>query len=271
MIHITDKEFRLLSDYIRDFCGINLKEEKKTLLVGRLSNILTEMGIADFSEYYARICKDKSGVEVSKLVDKITTNHTYFMREAQHFQFFTEEVLPFLESNVSTKDLRIWCAASSSGEEPYTLAILLEEYFAERGLMWDKRVLATDLSLNALSKARSGIYPVQSIETMPKTWQLKYFQKISPDSVKVNANIQKEVIFRRFNLLEETFPFKKKFHTIFCRNVMIYFDNDVKEELINKMYDSLEYGGYLFIGHSESLNREKTKFRYIKPAVYRKL
>lgn len=271
MIKISDEEFRLLAEYIKEHSGIHLRDEKKTLLVGRLSNMLTEMGMESFSAYYKFLKNDVKGDELSRLIDKVTTNHTYFMREAEHFTYLSQTVLPYLQETVTNRDLRIWCAASSTGEEPYTLAILLDEYFKNSGELWNKKLLATDLSSNVLENAKKGIYSGEKVSTLPKIWALNYFDKIDGSDYQVKQRLRQEVIFRRFNLLEPVFPFKKKFQVIFCRNVMIYFDNPTKDMLIDKLYDSLEYGGYLFIGHSESINRERTKFKYIKPAVYRKL
>lgn len=271
MIKMTDEEFKLLSRYIKENSGINLKVEKKTLLIGRLNNMLLELGMDNFMTYYKHLQNDIQGTELSRLIDKVTTNHTYFMREAEHFSYFTQTVLPYFSANVRNRDFRIWCAASSTGEEPYTLAILLEEYFKMSAEKWDKKLLATDLSLNVLETAKNGIYSSDKVNALPKIWALNYFDKVTPMEYQVKSNLRNEVIFRRFNLLEPVFPFKQKFHVIFCRNVMIYFDNPTKETLINKFYENLEYGGYLFIGHSESINRESTKFKYIKPAVYRKV
>jgi len=271
MLKITDDEFRLLTGYIKEHSGIHLGDEKKALLVGRLSSMLATLGMDTFMSYYKFLQNDTEGKELSRLIDKITTNHTYFMREAEHFNYFTQTVLPYLHNNVKNKDLRIWCAASSTGEEPYTLAILLEEYFKGTGEKWEKKLLATDLSTNVLAQANEGVYASEKIASLPKIWALNYFDKISTSEYRVKKILKEAVLFRRFNLLEPVFPFKKKFHVIFCRNVMIYFDNPTKEALINKLYNSLEYGGYLFIGHSESLNREQTNFKYIKPAVYRKM
>ncbi len=271
MIKMTDDEFKLLSCYIKEYSGINLKLEKKALLIGRLNNMLLELGMDSFMTYYKFLQNDTQGTELSRLIDKVTTNHTYFMREAEHFTYFTQLVLPYFYTNIKNRDFRIWCAASSTGEEPYTLAILLEEYFKMSGDKWDKKLLATDLSLNVLETAKSGIYSNDKVNALPKIWALNYFDKITPTECQVKSYLRKEVIFRRFNLLEPVFPFKQKFHVIFCRNVMIYFDIPTKEALINKLYENLEYGGYLFIGHSESINRETTKFKYIKPAVYRKI
>ena len=271
MYKITDEEFTLLANYIKAQSGINLRAEKKTLLVSRLSHVLRDLGIEDFKTYYKYLLKDEEGLEISRLIDRITTNHTYFMREADHFRYLTETVLPFWDENIKDSDLRVWCAASSSGEEAYTLAILLEEYFGKRMISWDKKILATDLSKSILDKAKAGVYSQDQVASLPKNWQLNYFDKEAGDRVKVKDRLKREVIFRRFNLLENQFPFKRKFHVIFCRNVMIYFDNETKEKLIEKLYDALEYGGYLFIGQSESINKAQTRFKYIKPAVYRKI
>jgi chemotaxis protein methyltransferase CheR len=268
---MTDDEFKLLSCYIKENSGINLRAEKKTLLIGRLNNMLIELGMNDFMTYYKFLQNDTQGTELSRLIDKVTTNHTYFMREAEHFNYLTQTVLPYLHKTVNSRDLRFWCAASSTGEEPYTLAILLEEFFKMTDEKWDKKLLATDLSLNVLEYAKKGVYSYDKVNALPKIWALNYFDKITLSEYQIKKYIKNEVIYRRFNLLEHIFPFKQKFHVIFCRNVMIYFDNPTKEELINKLYESLEFGGYLFIGHSESINREKTRFKYVKPAVYRKI
>lgn len=271
MISISDKEFTLLSEFIQKNYGIHLKKEKQTLLTGRLHKVLSELGFNNFTDYYNYLITDKSGKAIAELVDKITTNHTFFMREPDHFVYFRDQVLPYLKSTIKGNDLRIWCAASSTGEEPYTLAMIIKDFF-ERDLMdWDTKLLATDISQVALETAKKGIYPNERTLDLPNIWKTKYFNKIDANNMVVKEQIKNEVIYRRFNLVDDVFPFRKKFHVIFCRNVMIYFDNKTKETLVNKMYDLLEDGGYLFIGHSESLNRETTLFKYIRPAVYRKI
>lgn len=271
MHKLTDEEFNLLAKYIKEYSGIHLKYEKKTMLQGRLQSLVAEMNMKSFMEFYQFIKNDKEGVVLSKLIDRVTTNHTYFMREAEHFTYFKSEVLPFLEKTVRNRDLRIWCAASSSGEEPYTIAMLLEDYFGDKALHWDKKLLATDISVNILDTAKRGIYAKERIKTIPKMWAVNYFDSSGHDMFTVKDKIKNQVIYRRFNLLEPIFPFKRKFHVIFCRNVMIYFDQETKVELINKFYNALEFGGYLFIGHSESVDRNRSQLTYIKPAVYRKL
>lgn len=270
MVTITEKEFKQLSDYIKSNYGIHLKEAKMTLVTGRLHNVLLQAGFNNFTDYYNYVVSDRSGDAVVTLIDKITTNHTFFMREADHFYFFRDKVLPYLASTVKDKDLRIWCAASSSGEEPYTLAMILDEFFGKEKMWWDTKVLATDISEKVLDVAKKGIYSSERIAPLPSHWKKNYFKKFNEENSVLIDKIRNEVIYRKFNLMDNVFPFKKKFHTIFCRNVMIYFDNETKNRLVEKLNDQMEYGGYLFIGHSETLNREITRFKYVMPSVYRK-
>lgn len=269
-IKITLEEFKLLAGYIHSHYGIRLKEQKQTLVMSRLHNVLEKAGFENFTDYYHYLMEDKTGEAVIMLIDKITTNHTYFMREADHFYFFRDKVLPYFEAAVKDKDLRIWCAACSTGEEAYTLGMLLDEFFGKDKLFWDTKVLATDISSQVLETAKQGIYESERIAPLPSQWKMNYFKKADEEHYMIKDVIKKEIIFRRFNLVEPVFPFKKKFHVIFCRNVMIYFDNKTKDELIEKFYDQLEFGGYLFIGHSESINRERSRFKYVMPAIYRK-
>lgn len=272
MLTITDREFSRLTEYIKANYGINLGKKKKALVVGRLQNILIEKNFQNFSEYIDYVMQEKTGEAVRNLVSKITTNHTYFMREPEHFHFFKNTVLPYWYKQLKTSmDLRVWSAGCSSGEEPYTLAMIIADFFSGvNNELWDTKVLATDISTRVLSEAQEGIYPNESLEALPKMWRATYFNRLDNDNSMVTDAIKKEVIFRIFNLMNTSFPFKKKFHVIFCRNVMIYFDSETKRELVNRFYDHMEHGGYLFIGHSESLNREETKFKYVLPAVYRK-
>jgi len=270
MLTITRKEFNLLANFIHENYGIHLKEEKKILVLGRLQNLLERAGFTNFTDYIEYLVSDRTGGAVITLIDKITTNHTFFMREADHFSYFRDNVLPHLINTTGNKDLRIWSAACSSGEEPYTLAMILDEFLGKEKIRWDAKVLATDISDKVLNIARAGIYAKNQIDPLPERWKKSYFKNYDSENLILIDAIKNEVIYRKLNLMDKIFPFKKKFHTIFCRNVMIYFDNDTKNELANKLYNQLEYGGYLFIGHSESLNREATKFKYVMPAIYRK-
>lgn len=269
-ILITDKEFEELAKYIKTNYGINLKEEKKTLVMGRLRQVLYQKNMKNFSEYFDYIYTDKTGKAASEFINRITTNHTYFMRESKHFEYFTDHVLPYIETSVTSKDLRIWSAGCSTGEEPYTLAMIIDEYFGKEKGLWNTQILATDISSKVLETARKGIYNNQRIANIPLVARNKYFKRLDNENNEVIDRIKNEVKFARLNLINDLFPFKKKFHTIFCRNVMIYFDNKTRMELVNKFYDMTEDGGYLFIGHSESLIRSETKYKYVMPAVYRK-
>lgn len=266
---ISDQEFIQLATYIRSNYGIDLKEEKRAMVEGRLNNLLLRNNIKNFSDYFDYVLSDNTGNEVANLVNKITTNHTFFMREPRHFSYLMEKVLPELKSEVKNKDLRIWSAGCSSGEEPYTIAFIIDEFFGKEKALWDTKILATDISSKVLENATKGIYSSESVGKLPSGWLLKYF-KTNGSDYEVVDKIKNEVIFRKFNLMDKTFPFKKRFHIIFCRNVMIYFDKQTKIELVNKFYDLTEPGGYLFIGHSESLDREETRYKYVLPAVYRK-
>lgn len=270
MITITNKEFKQLASFIKGHYGIHLKEEKQALLTGRLQNVLVDLGFRNFTEYYDYIVSDKTGAGVSTLINKITTNHTFFMREVEHFHFFRDKVLPELAAKVRDRDLRIWSAGCSSGEEPYTLAMIIDSFFGNEKGMWDTKILATDISAQVLAEAAKGVYSNSDVSDLPSNWRLSYMKKHDDENMVFSEKIKNQVIYRKFNLMEPRFPFRRKFHVIFCRNVMIYFDAQTKQELVNKYYEALEPGGYLFIGHSESLNREETKFRYVRPAVYRK-
>lgn len=239
--------------------------------MGRLQRVVAENGFKNFTEYYNYVVSDRTGEAVKTLANKITTNHTFFMREVEHFIFFRDKVLPYLVSAAKDKDLRIWSAGCSSGEEPYTLAMIIDEFLGKEKIWWDTKILATDISSQVLEEAIKGVYSSDKTVNLPYRWKVNYFNKIDSKHFVIEDKIKNQVIFRKFNLMEKVFPFKRKFHVIFCRNVMIYFDSETRKELINKFYNSLEYGGYLFIGHSESINRYQTRFKYEMPSVYRKL
>jgi len=267
---ITDKEFSELVRFIKQNYGINLSQ-KRTLVLGRLQHYILQSGFNNFSDYFQHVWNDRSGQAGAILLNKLTTNHTYFLREPQHFDFLERVALPYLaQTETKNKDLRIWSAGCSTGEEPYTLAMIIDSYFAAEKIGWNTKILATDISTAVLEKAQEGVYPSNQLDVLPDLWRKRYFHKIDAENGVVQEKIRKEVIFRRLNLMNETFPFKKKFHLIFCRNVMIYFDAETKRNLINRFYDNTEPGGYLFIGHSESLNRNESRYEFVAPAIYRR-
>ena len=267
MIKITDKEFQHLVDYIKKHYGINL-QQKRILLEGRLNSYLEEHGLKTFSEYIKMLEADTAGKEITNLLNKVTTNHTFFMRESEHFTYLKNQVLPILERDVRDRDLRVWCAASSTGEEPYTLAMILQDYFGTKNPKWNTQLLASDISMKVLEMARHGVYSAESLKGIPELWKKKYFSKYSDDQFQVTANIKNEVVYRQFNLMDPI-KAKKPYHVIFCRNVMIYFDMPTKAALVERMYNALCPGGFLFIGLTESLPKP-SPFNYIMPSIYQK-
>ena len=271
MTDITDDEFERIRGFIKQKLGISLSKEKKSLIHSRLASTIHEKGFDDFTQYFDFLLRDTAGEELIHFVDKVTTNHTYFMRETDHFDYLRDTVLPFVYENFSKdKDLRIWCAGCSSGEESYTLEMLILDFFTDKPNKWDTEILATDISTTVLNKAIRGVYPKESLQNLPKHWIHQYFIEYDSEHQQVHEKVKKLITYRKFNLMEEKFPFKKPFQIIFCRNVMIYFDSATREQLVSKFYNATVKGGFLFIGHSESLNISKTKYKYIKPAVYRK-
>lgn len=267
---IREQEFMQFADYIKANYGIHFKNEKQALVAGRLNQVLTGMNMNSLTEYLQYVAADKTGQAAATMLDKLTTNYTFFMREPAHFDFFKDKVLPYLKRTVKDNDLRIWSAACSTGEEPYTLAMILDEFFGPEKSAWDTKILATDISAGVLSAARAGVYSKEKVAELPPAWRQRYFKELDAANCILNDRIRNEVIFGNLNLMDSVFPFKRKMHVIFLRNVMIYFDNDTKDKLVQRLYDITEPGGFLFIGHSEGLNREATRYKYVMPAVYRK-
>lgn len=267
-MQITETDYQRLKSFMLKNYGINL-EGKISLVEGRLQAILQKRGFESFEEFTDYVEQDKTGEAITLLVSRLTTNYTYFMREDKHYKFMTENALPEIIPGIRDRDLRIWSAGCSSGEEPYTTAMVLQEYFGMKRGEWDLTVLATDISQKVLGEAKRAVYPADKLNNLTAEMKLKYFNKLNPDEFQVKPELKKHVQFGVFNLMEP-FPFKKKFHIIFCRNVMIYFNSQTRAELSERYYDALAPGGYLFIGLSETLANQKTRFEYVKPAIYRK-
>ena len=267
MLKLTDDDFLRLVDFIKTNYGINL-EKKRVLIEGRLTGIVSSSGFDSFTDYINYALSDSSGKETIRLVNKLTTNHTFFMREPDHFKFLESTVLPYIESSVKDKDARIWCAASSTGQEPYTIAMTVDEYFGSRKAGWDTTILATDLDTDVLRTAKAGIYSKEMLDGLPDRWIDKYFRRIDSGNYQVIDRIRNEIVFKKFNLMDPIVC-KKPFDLISCRNVMIYFDTQTKNALVERFYDVTKKGGYLFIGHAENVSRD-TRYSYIKPAIYRR-
>lgn len=265
---LQEKDYNRLKEFMQHKYGINLSN-KQSLIEGRLSPILTKKGFGSYSDYIDYALNDKSGKEVLTLISRLTTNFTYFMREQQHYDLLAEQVLPECTARIRDKDFRTWSAGCSSGEEAYTAAMVINEYFGNKKAGWDTTILATDISDKVLSKGKNGIYPSESLDRLPQGWVEKYFDQIDDEQYAVKPMLRKEVTFGKFNLMDKKLPFRRKFHVIFCRNVMIYFDMQTRMELSQRFFNALEPGGYLFIGLSETMIA-KNSFEYVRPSVYRK-
>lgn len=273
LMTISDREFEQMRRLIYERFGINLTEQKRSLLVGRLQKMIRDSGYGSFGAYYEALVNEAGEAGLSELIDRVSTNHTYFNREKDHFDYLLTTALPAVTAaleKANRRDLRIWCAGCSSGEEAYMLLILLQEFFGSNYSRWQAGLLATDISLRALATAKAGIYSKDRLAALPGEWRSKYFRQIGSDQWQVSDKLRQEATIRRLNLMNPRFPFKQPFQIIFCRNVMIYFDQPTRENLVRKFHQALEPGGYLFIGHSETLGREQTLFNYLQPAAYRK-
>lgn len=272
-ITMRESEFSMFRKLIYKESGINLELRKKRMLESRLQKTLKQNGFGSFHDYFDFVINDRTGRALADLANHVSTNLTFFLREKTHYDFFVEKSLPELirkKKEAKDNDIRLWSAGCSTGEEPYTIIMLMKDLMRSNYKKFDSGILATDISTSALTKAKNGVYHHDKIKDLPQALLKKYFKKISVNEWKVSEEIMSEVTFRRFNLMTEVFPFKKPFDIIFCRNVMIYFDPPTKEKLVRKFYENLAEGGYLFIGHSESLKNIDTPLKYIIPAVYQK-
>ncbi len=263
---ISDDAFRNIQELIYKIAGISLSEAKKTLVVGRLNKRLRELGLKDFENYYDFLMSKNPGSkeELQLFVDSLTTNETYFFREQMHFDFLVKSILPHYQNN---QQLSIWSAASSSGEEGYTLCMLLAEYL---GIDKNWRVLGTDISCKILSDARRGVYNEQRVRLVPASYRHKYLLKgtgSQKNNVAVVPELKKHIRFESFNLVDNI-KNGEKFDVIFCRNVLIYFDRKTKGKVINQLCQNLKPGGYLISGRSESLHSLTHNLTSIMPSIY---
>ena len=267
---ISENEYEFLRRLVYDHCRINLGDNKKQLVMTRLSKRLRELKLASYREYIDLLKSQQGKIELSNLIDAISTNHTYFFRESEHFSFMMEHLLPdFEKKSGNARPFRIWSAACSSGEEPYSVAILLNEYFKNQNNRW--KLECSDISTKILQRAKEGIFAQERISRIRKDWVNQYFLKGSgkyQGFYQFNPKYNRNLSFTHLNLMDRTFPFQQPFDLIFCRNVMIYFDRPTQQDLVNRMAKYLVPGGYLFIGHSESLNAIQHPLKLIKPAIY---
>jgi chemotaxis protein methyltransferase CheR len=251
LMHVSDNDFNRLVKFVHGNYGIDLSG-KRQLIAGRLSVAIRNRGYQTFTQFVDHLLKVKDQDELTLLLDHLTTNYTFFMREQECLDVFHTKIIPeIVQKHQKDKSLAIWSAGCSSGEEPYNISMYLMDYLGVQAKDWDTRVLATDISNRALTTARKGVY--QLPDTVPPTWRTKYFVQQKDGSYAVSPLIRNNVIFQTFNLMDPI-TFKTKFDVIFCRNVMIYFDEQTKKALVRRFYDATATGGYLLISCSESLD-----------------
>jgi chemotaxis protein methyltransferase CheR len=254
--------------------GIWLGAHKTTLLQGRLTRRLRVLGLANMAEYYHLVTKSDQQHERAMMIDCITTNETHFFREPRHFDFLAQRIFARWKKQAAEqqrgKRIRIWSAGCSTGEEPYSLAMLLLKHFSpEAG--WDMEVLASDISTRVLEKARIAIFSMDRSTEIPNEFLRSYMLKGTGEQeglMKVCPEARKLVRFARLNLLAQPYPFTGLFDLVFCRNVLIYFDQDSKQRAVENMAHHLSPQGLLFVGHSENLNRVTARLKNVAPTIY---
>lgn len=267
---LNEFDFRRITDYMLTNYGINL-ENKSTLINGRLSNLVLRSDFKSIHEYVEYALNDRTGEELSRLVSKLTTNYTFFMREPQHYDYLEKIVLPELLEKSSFGDVKLWSAGCSSGEEPYSIAMAVKSILESRNSKWTAEILATDISDKVLQLARAAAYEEMQLKMLGPEVRKKYFTVLPDGTFQVSEDLRKMVRLEKFNLMNDFSRYYHKFDIIFCRNVMIYFKNDKREELVRRFYDALKPGGYLFVGSSETLHGVEARFKFVKPAIYRRL
>lgn len=272
--HLTLTQFRQLSAFIYFQVGIKMPEVKKTMLESRLQKRLRALSIDNFNDYLEYLfSKEGLSKELIHMLDVITTNKTDFFRESAHFEDLVQLVIPEFIQKEGFKPIFVWSAGCSTGEEPYTLAMILE-YELERSIIPGYRIFATDISTDVLEKAMDAIYDIKKIENLPLEIKKKFFLKHKDSNcqtVRIKPELRLKVCFDRLNFMDEAYCTPDLFDVIFCRNVIIYFDRITQEKVIQKLCAKLRPGGYLFLGHSESLTNLNVPLKNIKPTVFKKL
>lgn len=272
---LTDEQFHKIADFIQTNVGIKMPDQKKIMVQSRLQSRLKALKISTFDEYinYA-FSAGGSDEEIALMIDVITTNLTSFFRENQHFEAMKAKILPEFVQNGWT-DVHIWSAACSSGQEPYTLSIVMSEYMrTHSGQVKDFQVLATDISSRVLEKAVNAVYTMDDIEDLPFDMKKRYFLKSKDEGarlVRLKKEIRDRVSFERLNFMDSYYPINDEKQIIFCRNALIYFDKPTQGEVIRKLIEHLVPGGYLFLGHSETIFGLDLPLKTVGPTIFKKL
>jgi len=266
---LSDKDFRTISRIVGERTGIVLSDSKREMVYSRLSRRLRALGMDSFADYCTLI-KDGDEQELAEFTNAITTNLTAFFREMHHFEFLQSHLLPYLRKTKKDQKLRIWSSGCSSGEEPYSIAIMLRECMPAS---WDIRILATDLDSNMVNKGKSGVYAAERVEGLTEKRLRRWVMRgkgENADMVKMHPSLCEIITFKQLNLMHE-WPVKGPFDFIFCRNVVIYFDKPTQRKLFQRYASLLEAQSHLFIGHSESLYKVSDQFESLGKTIYRRI
>ncbi len=267
---MSSRNFSDIKNLAYELTGIQLSDHKRNMIYSRLARRIRTLKLSDFDQY-CDLLTQQNNAERNEFVNAITTNLTSFFRENHHFEFLKDKALPdIIHKHQKDKRVRGWSAGCSTGEEPYSIAIVMKELLSRPG--WDAKLLASDLDSNVVDKAQSGIYGADRIESVVKPRKDKWFLQAKHDKekIRVKPSLQEIISFKRLNLLE-AWPMKGPFDFIFCRNVVIYFDKDTQRKLFDRYADILAPGGYLFIGHSESLHRVSDRFKSLGKTMYQRI
>lgn len=272
---MSSADFKKLSSFIYNEYGIKMPEVKKTMLQSRLHKRLRELNMFSYKDYVEYLfSKEGQQTEVIHMIDMVSTNKTDFFREPVHFDFLHSNVLPeLLESSHPNRSIKIWSAGCSSGEEPYTIAMSVSEYALQNPVVFDYSITATDISTRVLKQAIEGIYKEQRVEMLPTNIKKKYLlrskDRLNP-TVRIIPELRRRINFQRLNFMDSHYSISESFDVIFCRNVLIYFDRETQESVINKLCTKLKPNGIFFLGHSESITNFDVPLHQLKPTIFRK-
>ena len=269
---LSDDEFKKLSNFIQTNYGIKMPPAKKVVLQGRLQKRLKYLQIPDFKSYVDYVFSKSGETEIIHMMDVVSTNKTDFYREPIHFDYLVDSILPELIRTNNRPHIKIWSAGCSSGEEPYTLAIVLQE-FKVKNPGFDYSILATDISTQVLQHGANGVYKEEKIEIIPLEQKRKYFLRSKDRTnpkVRIAKALRSKVSFQRLNFMDNTYHVNDTFDIIFCRNALIYFERENQEIVINKLANKLKSQGYFFLGHSESITNMNVPLKSVKPTIFKK-
>lgn len=266
----TQEDFELLRKLVNEHTGISLSDHKQEMLYSRLSRRLRALKLNSFASYY-KFLQGNCGDELMQFINAITTNLTAFFREPHHFDYLKNEYIPYLKQhNATTRRIRIWSAGCASGEEPYSIAMVIKEQMPSD---WDVKILATDLDSSVLERAKAGIYSEDKLTGVPKEQLHRWFKRgtgLQSGKVHIAPELQRIIVFKQLNLIH-SWPMQGPFDMIFCRNVIIYFDKKTQTTLFERFANILDDDGRLFVGHSENLFKLTTRFHLLKQTIYTKI